>query len=276
MKIMKKIFYLLFASAVFMFTSCEYEDRVYENSPVLAYFDGSAATLEVDLGSTNTLDINVGVSTLSTSDRTLSLSVVADDTNATAGMYSFPSTVTIPANAYTGSFTVTGIDDGLTTAGATLTIQIDGIDGTKEFSTNNFAITLLEVCPVDETLFVGDYLLEQLSPFTDGPTLSDGSVVTLTADGLSRSFDTEFFPLYCSGSFSPFSFTLVCNETLVGNQDNPCNCDTGADWFGPPTDSTNGTYDVTDDSVLTIRFVDDSSDECGLGTANTEYRLTKQ
>lgn len=273
---MKRLFYLTLIAVAFTFTGCDVEGTIYDGAQTLAYFNGSSATMEVELGGTNTTDVEIGVSTLSSVDRTLTLSVGSAST-ATAGMYSFPTSVTIPANEYFTTFTVTGVDDGLTTAGATLIISIDGIDGGGAGVSRDFTLTLIEVCPVPSTMFVGDYLLEQLSPYTDGPTLSDGSVVTLTeSGGLARSFDTENFPLYCSGTFAEFTFTLVCNETVVPSQDNLCNCGDGSDWFGAPRDGVNGTYDVTDDSVFTIRFVDDSKNNCGLGTAETEYRLTKQ
>lgn len=272
---MKRLFYLTLIAVAFTFTGCDVEGTLYDGAQTLAYFNGTSATMEVELGGTNTTDVEIGVSTLSSVDRTLTLSVASSST-ATAGMYSFPTSVTIPANEYFTTFTITGVDDGLTTAGATLVISIDGLDGGNAGTQSNFTLTLIEVCPVPSTMFVGDYLLEQLSPYTDGPTLSDGSVVTLTEDGgLSRSFQTQNFPQYC-GSFGPFTFTLVCNETVVPSQDNRCSCGNGTDWFGAPRDGVNGTYDVTDDSVLTIRFVDDAFNNCGLGTNETEYRLTKQ
>ncbi|WP_459211054.1 hypothetical protein [Aquimarina rhabdastrellae] len=128
-------------------------------------------------------------------------------------------------------------------------------------------------CPLDENLFIGNYLIEQTSPFVDGPTLSHNTVVELSASsGSSRSFQTSNYPLYCS---TPNTFTIdfVCGEIIVPQQDSNCVCGDGGNWFGPAVVST--TYDPNDDSGFTITFTDDAQSDCA-SPAQTSYKFTKQ
>ena len=120
---MKKLIIPFLLVIALAFQACEpTESPIYDGSQTLAYFDGTSATLEVEINSQGSITVPVGVSTLSSTDRTINVSANASATTATAGQYSFSGTATIPANSYTGSFEVTGIDDGLTTAGVTLTL----------------------------------------------------------------------------------------------------------------------------------------------------------
>jgi len=128
------------------------------------------------------------------------------------------------------------------------------------------------VCPVPESAFTGDYLMEQISPYIDGPTLSDGAVVTLEAEGTKRIFQTQNYPDYC-GSFYPFTIDLLCGEIAIPTQSNACVCGDGTDWFTDP--ETRETFDVEDDSVFIITFTDDTQSDCG-APAETTYQFTKQ
>lgn len=263
-----------------VFQSCEEtQSPIYDGSQTLAYFDGTSATLEVEINSTGTITVPVGVSTLSSSDRTITLSASSTST-ATAGQYSFNSSVTIPANSYTGSFDVTGIDDELETSGVSLTLQIDGVDGGVG-SPRTYGIRIVEICPIEATFAVGDYLLETISGGVGAagfaPAMGDGIVVTLEAGSSSteRKFNVKFYPSF--GFANPpvdVSFSLSCEDIVFGSLSG--NSGVGCGGSIAFASSTNlGAYSTADDSIITVIYIEDSEEICG-SSAEGSIRLTKQ
>ncbi|MBC8755796.1 hypothetical protein H2O64_14055 [Kordia sp. YSTF-M3] len=264
-----------------MFTSCEEtESPIYDGSQTLAYFNGISSTLEVEINNTNTIDISVGASTISSTARTVNVSVDADNTTATSGMYTFPTTVTIPANEFFGTLTVTGIDDGLTTAGETLSLKIDSVDGGVG-SSQVHTLTIIEICPIAATFATGMYTLDFVSGGIGAagfaPALGTGIAVELVPGTASteRTFNVKCYPSF--GFANPnvdFSFSLVCGTTvsngLVSPQVSGVGCG-GSIAFGP---SGAGTYNTADDTNMTILFAEDTEEICG-SVATTTYTLTK-
>ena len=278
---MKKIA-ILFIGALFILTSCEEtQSPIYDGSQTLAYFNGTSSTLEVEINDTNTVDISVGVSTTSSTDRTVSVSVDADNTSATSGMYSFSSTVTIPANEFFGTLTVTGIDDGLTPAGETLSLKIDSVDGGIG-SSQVHTVSLVEICPIASTFATGMYNLNFVSGGIAAagfaPALGTGITVELVGGTASteRTFNVKCYPSF--GFTNPpvdFSFSLVCGTTvsngLLDGQVSGVGCG-GSIAFGPAP--TPGVYTVGDDTNISINFAEDTEEICG-SVAVTSYTLTK-
>lgn len=277
---MKKIA-ILFIGALFLFTSCEEtQSPIYDGSQTLAYFNATSSTLEVEINDTNTIDIRVGVSTISSSARTVNISVDLENTTATSGMYSFPTTVTIPANEFFGTFTVTGIDDGLTTAGETLSLQIDSVDGGVG-SSRAHTVRLVEICPIATTFATGMYTLNFVSGGIGAagfaPALGNGVTVELVGGAASteRRFNVKCYPTF--GFANPpadFSFSLVCGTTVANGIVAPgvsgVGCG-GSIAFGP---SGTGIYDTADDTSMTLIFAEDTAEICG-SVATTTYTLTK-
>lgn len=277
---MKKIA-ILFIGALFMFTSCEEtQSPIYDGSQTLAYFNGTSSTLEVEINDTNTIDLSVGVSTLSSAARTVNISVDIDNTTATSGMYTFPTTVTIPANEFFGTFTVTGIDDGLTTAGVTLSLKIDSVDGGVG-SSRVHTVRLVEICPIAATFATGMYTLDFVSGGIGAagfaPALGNGIIVELVGGTASteRVFNVKCYPSF--GFANPpadFSFSLVCGTTVANGIVAPgvsgVGCG-GSIAFGP---SGAGTYNTADDTNMTLIFAEDTAEICG-SVATTTYTLTK-
>lgn len=280
---MKKLIIPFLAVMTLIFTSCEEtESPIYDGSQTLAYFNGSSATLEVTINSTGQITVPVGVSTLSSSDRTVNIGVRASATNAAAGMYSFSGTATIPANSYTGSFTVDGIDDGLTTAGVTLTLEITGVDGGVG-SPRGYAITIVEICPIASTFAVGDYTLDTLSGGIAAagfaPAMGNGVTVTLApgASSTERVFNVKFYPTF--GFANPpvdVSFSLVCAETVFNGIVAPGVSGVGCGVSIPfGASSNNGSYNTDNDSVMTLVYAEDVDGfSCG-AEAEGSIQLTK-
>ncbi len=244
-----------------VFQSCEEtQSPIYDGSQTLAYFDGTSARIEVEIDDTvgTTITVPVGVSTLSTSDRTVSVSASAS-TTATAGQYVFNGSVTIPANSYTGSFDVTGKDDGLTTAGVNLVLQIDGVDGGVG-SSRTYDITIVEICPIPDTYFIGDYRIDQLSgvgPFASLQSVFDTQVVTVSGSGTTREYDFAYSPSTFASDFH-MTMQLVCNEFQFEGriQSGSLSCDGGATQIGQGNADTPSVYNLNDDSVFTM-FISD-------------------
>lgn len=145
---------------------------------------------------------------------------------------------------------------------------------TGSFFSSPFLYTPKVTCPLDTNKFVGQYLIEQISGLIDGPTLSDGSIVTLEIgeSSVTRVFQTANYPLYCA-SLRDFTIEFICGEIQIPSQSSGCSCSDGSDWFTDP--EVRETYDPNDDSIFLITFTDDTQGDCG-SPAQTTYRFTKQ
>ena len=72
-----------------------------------------------------------------------------------------------------------------------------------------------------------------------------------------------------------FSFSLLGGDVIVPTgQGSGLQCSLGI-TFGPPTGIPPGTYDPNDNSVFTISFREDESDDCG-GGKDVTVQLTRQ
>lgn len=271
-----KFLTLFFATAVFL-SGCKQNENVQfdtVNGQTIASFQGTNASLPVDINTgAGSVDIQLNVTTSSTTDRSINISVVDAGTTADPAMYSFNSTVTIPAGSYNGTLSINGTSTGLNAGDAkALVLAVSSIDN-GTVSTSEHTVNLFLVCPVPEGLYTGSYLIEQISPYIDGPTLSDGTIVDVTAvDNDTRIFQSQNYPNYCA-AFRDFTFNLVCGQVTIDTQDTGCSCGNPSGWFSTP--STPETFSLTDDSSFTLTFTDDTTDNCG-PAAQTSYKFTKQ
>ena len=269
---MKNLIKILFTGL--LLNACgDFEPVVYDtvNGQLLASFASSASDLQVVIDDTGSVDVQVNVTTASSADRTIGVSVDESST-AAAENYVVPSTVTIPANEFSGILTIQGIDNSVDTSAETIVLKLDPLDGAV-VSTTPHVIDIYQICPVPADYFVGDYLIEQITPYVDGPTLSDGSVVSVTANGTQRLFQSENYPQYCGGTFRTFVINLVCNEVIVPPNGTSCSCGNFDEWYAPAINPES--YDLADDTILLVTFTDDVTDNCG-PAAQTTYRFTKQ
>lgn len=175
---MKKLIIPFLLVMTLVFQSCEEtQSPIYDGSQTLAYFN--ATPLSANLGvlvseQSATYTVPINVSTLSSSDRTVSVSAAASST-ATPNQYSFSGSVTIPANSYSGELVVTGIQDGLTQTGDNLVLQIDGVDDGGVGSPSTFTLTIVQLCPFDIADYYGDYTA------VGGDVFNPGTDYTITA-----------------------------------------------------------------------------------------------
>lgn len=271
---MKKILILFLIATSMFFTSCkETEGKIYDGSQSLAYFETTSANLPVILDGTGEVVVKVGVSTLSNEDRSIQISIDEQNTNAPNASFSFPNTVVIPANEYTADFTVNGVDAGLSTTPNTIQLKLSSYEG-GIVSSEKVSLSIYTICPIPDDFMVGQYLIEQISPLVDGPSLSSGTIVdVLRVDATSRKFSTENYPNYCSGTFMDFSFKLECGKLIVNTMDTTCRCNSVDNWFTAATTPTE--YDLSDDSSFELTFTDDSQSDCS-SPVQTTYKFTKQ
>lgn len=253
------------------------EDVIYNpnGSQGVIYFERNTGELAIAQDDAGTLEMKIFSSNLSPVARVINVTINEARSTADPANYSVPATVTIPANAYFGTLVIEGTDVTATTAPEVLVVNISGAAGTSDqVSTTALEISVYEFCPILENGFTGSYLITEVTPFVDGPTLSNNTVVTLVADSYTRrSFQTGNYVDYCAPMMT-FRFALVCGEVIVdGNQRSTCACSAAGLFFGPA--STPATFDPEDDSEFFVTFTNDVTGDCSSATQTT-YKFTKQ
>jgi hypothetical protein len=127
-----------------------------------------------------------------------------------------------------------------------------------------------------EEYAVGNYLIEEITPYRDGPTLNDGAIVSITSvtgNPSQRTFDTPNYINYCSTP-NAFTFELDCGRIFMAGEGTQCNCSCGGNlWFTNADTPTS--YDPADDSMFEVSFTNDAYSDCA-APQTTTYRFTKQ
>lgn len=271
---MKKLIFAFLMLAVF--SSCEDEDHDvdvnnFNGSENVTYFtDGSASTYFVTQNS-EPVSIQIGATNISSSARTYSVQADPASTSQEGVDFSFVSnTVTIPAGEYFGNILIQGIFEGTTPAGSNLVLNITGDNVMVD---TKYTLNIVQSCPL-EAPFTGDYLIQELTPYVDGPTLQDGDVITVyETSEFGRAFMTAYYVFYCSTP-AEFLFELKCGLVRIPAPGNLSNCSCGGNLYF--TDATTpSTYDTQDDSYFELTFTNDAYSDCG-PPAQTTYSFTKQ
>lgn len=156
---MKK--YILIALIAMFTVSCDEDVLIYDNVNGQSFlkFETTAESLPIPFTGTETIMVPISVSTISTSDRTVGVSVVAEGTTLESGNYTFSQQVTIPANSYEGMLTVTGTNDNIAIGvNETIVFKIDDLStGDFNASSNTLTVSAFLNCPYDPQDFVGTY-----------------------------------------------------------------------------------------------------------------------
>lgn len=124
-----KIFYWAMVLVFVVTTSCETYDDYETNRSTVAGFTLANANIKVPNGGTRDKKVDIFISQASDVDRTLTVSVVPELTEAASENYTFNPTVLVPANTRVFEFTFTGIDVSLTDEGTPVTIEVVAQDG---------------------------------------------------------------------------------------------------------------------------------------------------
>jgi hypothetical protein len=281
--IMKKLSLLLLSIIVF---SCgEHEDVIYDpnTSTTFAFFSTTSTAMEVYLGDAPSSEqITVGVSTLSSQDRTVTLSVDEDLSTAAVGSYDVDLEVTIPANEYFGTSNVTAITDELTLCTtASVLLKIDSVSdgGVVSAAAHSVEMTKNEN-PLPDDFAIGEYTLtfNGVQLLAGSSVWGDGTVVNITA-GSSNSERTFIVKPYPDYNFTnpelDYTIELVCGKTTLKNGPTGLTCTQGGPGISIASVSTFGTFDGEDDSSFTLVFSEDvGGASCGVEETNS-YTFTK-
>ena len=272
-----------FLAISLLFTACgDFEPVVFDpnTGQTLVFFSKTTDALEVTIDDTGSVDVQIGVNTLSSQDRTVNVTVNSDLTTANSENYSVPATVVIPANEYFGQLTVTGVDVSVETTAEIITINLVSIEGGGQISKANHTISIFQVCPINAP-FSGQYLLEQLTAINpdDGVACFSDQVLTIEVTG---STNRRFKAVYLEdlGIGQPpatVPFGLVCNQVIVApGIGTSLSCGgTPAITLGPA--NVPASYDSDDDSMFELTLTEYVTDGgCGAAPYQTTFRLTKQ
>jgi hypothetical protein len=265
---MKK--YLLKITAIALFigviVGCESDNVMYGGEQALAAFVKDVASLPVDEAGVSSIKIGVEVSTVSTTDRTIVVSVDPKSTILATQYKLDAATLVIPAGSYLGEIVVTGNFNNLVAnQTVTLFLNLDSVgDATLEKNGKAFELLVYKSCPSD---LAGTYSVLSSGSSTDsGPTPAENPItnfpytVVITAKGSGAYSMSDgygglyrlWYDIYGITKNYPGTFNDVCN-TLSG---------TFAEPFG--TD-VNITGKVNANGTLTIRWENGYGD-FGVGT----------
>jgi hypothetical protein len=275
---------IIFASLTSV--SCEEDLKTLDvNDPsnsVIGFVQTTANLSVLEGTGSNTVDVEVGVSTVSNVDRNFNVIVNTSASTATADIYTVPGTVTIPAGAYIGTLTVTGNETpNLTPTAASVVVEISSED---VFVTDAVTVNLFRVCPIPATYLVGDYDLLQISPAgfnialglfrgpDSTPTTADRRVTLEIGDDQTL---RTFLAIPRSGGSAnarTFTLSLVCGSiSLTGIVGDPVNPGLN---YGPGTAATN--YALNDDSSILITYTGNVNGAFGGTPAQGQFVLQKR
>lgn len=143
---MKKIKLLLIAFSVFAFHSCE--DLVEAPQTPYATFSVNSDDFGVDIGSQATKEYTIYTANVTDTERTITISVVADETDADPASYIVPTTLTIPAGSNVGTFSVT-IQDINLDEDKKLVLKLEQTENL--FTGENLTLNVSQLCPTGES-----------------------------------------------------------------------------------------------------------------------------
>ena len=149
--------------------------------------------------------------------------------------------------------------------------DVNGNIASGSFFQSPFVYTTPVVCPIDETEFVGDYVLTNITAVDFGNIYADGQIVTLEAGETSveRIFTAVVLEdLDVGQPAAPLVFQLICNEVVVApDQSTNLQCG-GSLTLGPPIGDEVGTYMTGDDStfIVVIGYNESGAATCAVGS----------
>ncbi|MDG1804103.1 hypothetical protein [Flavicella sp.] len=156
MKYVYKIILVLFGFITVI--SCEDNPELNSNFNYLTF--GDTPDITVNQNSTYEQAVLFYSSQNSGSERIINLTIDADNTSADENTYSFPNSVSIPANSNIGEFIITITDVNIGDSGESLTIAFNNTeDGI--FTGDNLNLNIFRFCPLDINNFIGDYTITE-------------------------------------------------------------------------------------------------------------------
>jgi hypothetical protein len=288
---MKKILNILIAVLALNLSSCDDgpERVIYSGDAnserTFISLDKSSYDLEVAINDVGDTEVILYSSTASTEDRTYTVNLDAEATTANTDAFTLPTSITIPADSYEGSMTISAEDitsgdvdetvyQIVFTLGNLASVDMD-IKATYEENGEEMyhdysepvIVNMFETCPVDGSFFVGTYIMDDTSGF---PNFSSAQevVVSVGASATDRVFETTFLPTTSVAGPQTVNLSLVCGKVAFKTIETTIFC--SRDSNGDPisiilgnADENNLEYDVTDDSSFVVNYIDDVDGSCG-------------
>lgn len=287
MKNSKILMFLSLSIVLFSFSSCGDPEKVIFNGepgdPVLVTFGTTSIDLQINKDAVGDVKVNVNTTTKAPQDRTFSIEVLEGENMTTAdpATYEIPTTVTIPANKYVGTFTITGTDIGVEIAPKIVTIKLTSTNPNIILEDNVAVVNVYEVCEVPDDFLVGKYMIADVTatigPGNNSANFESGIVDIKIGDTpTTRVFTVVILPGI--GSAEEVTLNLVCNQFVLGLVETNIYCT--ADVFFAYNSAaaggyTNSLYDLEDiQDSYTINYTEDINASCG-GPFLSSFSLTK-
>ncbi|MGB0878949.1 MAG: hypothetical protein ACPGTO_00095 [Polaribacter sp.] len=143
---MKKIKLLLIAFSVFALQSCE--DLVEAPQTPYATFNVNSDDFGVEIGTQETKEYTVYTANVTNTERTITVSVVANETDADPASYTVPTTLTIPAGSNSATLPVTVQDINLD-EDKKLVIKLEQTENL--FTGEKLTLNISQLCPTGES-----------------------------------------------------------------------------------------------------------------------------
>lgn len=279
---MKNLFKILpFFMFVALISSCEDNEGAVHHEDVnkfsLLSFDQSAYRLNVIIDSTGTLVIPFRASSLSSVDRTYVIELLEERSTANPLTYDLPSTVTIPANQYSGNIVITGQDlDLVDLTPRPFVFQVTGLNEVEFIDNDVITVNVVEVCPLYSD-FTGNYVVTPITSGLAGVPFAAGSVVSVTqVSEFEREFEAVFLPGWAAPTVV-FKFTLSCGNVVVADYDTRVYCgEAGSPTVKILSGNVYGTYDSENDSEIIISYREDYGGCSASTPIQVTFKLTKQ
>jgi len=244
MKKILNIFLILFS--LVLFQNCE--DDQFETSLNYVSFGDSVYSTGVDVGGNTTIDVNVFTSNIVGSD--VSFNVVVDpSSNAAAGSYTVPGTVTVPSGTNKGTLTIALSDMNLGIGVNKLVLNFDNVTAGYDNGGSSTVEYVQNCAEVSGTLDLSfdrwgsevswEILDSEGGLVTDGGGYSDTGSGTSTTDSINLTL--------CSGR----SYTLVTTDGY------------GDGWGAP------GNYTLTIGGVVKVTGDGSLMDNGGTGSISS-------
>lgn len=255
-----------------------------ETGETLAFFNNPTSNLEVIVNNTGVDTIKVGLTTLAQQDRTITVSLIDSLTTADAANYTLESNqVVVPAGEYFGNLVINGTDTSLEIQPELIALKLESISTEGIVSQDIHTVSIFQICPIEPTSFIGDYMLTQLTPDNpdDGaPVFSDQIINLSLVEGASTKRQFSAVYLEDVGIGQPamtVSFALSCGQVIVDpGLDTQLTCDQESNITLGPAEVP-ATFDSTDDSYFELTLTEYENDGgCGVAPYQVTFSLTKQ
>ena len=172
---MKKYIFIL--SCLFVLTiSCEdAKQEIYEDLSLTYFTDSTSGTYYVQDSPDSTFEITVGVTDVSSSDRTFSIAIDDANSTVTTDQYSIDNNLVIPANSHIGTLTIYGEYANIV-SGSTLVLSLTDVDNSNiaDFD-NTFTLNFYQFCPFVRDEFLGAWDADEIDYAVYDVTVTAGA-----------------------------------------------------------------------------------------------------